>query len=324
MSGATENGTLIAEAKRQLREGRPARAIELFRKVLAEHGPSSEVHEGLAAAHFAAGDLPAAAEEFRSVLALQPGDAKALINLGAVYNRMGEYKKAVETLRRGIQKDSRCSQGYYNLGIAERKQGNLKLAVSAYREALRLKPDMADAHQNLANVLLEQENVPQAILHYKKALELNPQFDAARRGLARAENAGKQARAAANPFGRLVGTRAAQEQPATAVARAMTDEERRRDREVLVELAARIQSSAAGCLERLKGQLEPALLALTRSVAGHDATSMQLWQGFSHFRTAAESTLSCRREFRRAMQELRGHEAEMTVPAAETAAVQSH
>jgi tetratricopeptide (TPR) repeat protein len=314
MDATNELDDLVKQAQRCVRKGETQRAIELFLQALARDDQRLEIYEGLAAAHFQKGDFAEAAAHFVKISLLKPTDGKCLINLGAVYNRLAEHKKAVDALRKGIAKEKRCPQGFYNLGIAYRGLNQSSMAVSAYREAIRINPGMAEAHQNLANIYVEMGNHQQAILHYKKALEINPDFERAKRGMVQAENAALTARGAISPFGRLVDEKAYGAKTATQADRPLTEQERQEDRQRVQLLCLEIEAAASLWLQHLKGELEPALLALNRIVAQKSDPSLSMARALTAFRAANEKSSDLRRQLKRKLLELRAHEELINTP----------
>lgn len=311
MTTGSSTADRLEQAKRHLRHTELDAAIAAFEEILAEDPGCIAAHEGLGAAHFARQELDKAAEHFTRITRLDPRNAAAYVNLGAIYNRQGDYRSAVDALRRGLQRARNCSQAYYNLGIAQKNLGQASLAVTAYREAVRIDPKMADAHLNLANLYVEMGNYSQALTHYRSALQIKPGFEKAERGMVDAEARLQQTRSISSPFGRLVDAAAPRDEPSARAQRALNDAERRHDRMFLAKACERIEAAALECRDDLKHDLEPGVLALTRTVTS-DPNKIQLQQVHERFQQALQDTATARRELQEQIQHLRQHEQQIT------------
>lgn len=316
---SADPAALVKQAKSFLKSKQHEDAVPLLQQALSINPDNADAHELVATAYFLAGDDTQAADHFDRVTKLKPTSGGAFVNLGAVCNRMGDYKRAVEALRKGIQKDNKSALGFYNLGIAQKQLNQMKMAVSAYREAVRLDPDMVDAHLNLANTLRDMGNKRSAKEHYKKALALKPGFAAAERGLAKLEEADKESATAASPFGRLVDESKAQRGAATLTGRQLTDEERFEDRQLLFRHATSIEPALSEFVSFLKGNLEKQVSSMHRAViedlggaqtGGYKAMS----QAHDDFRACINRIKQLRRQLKRRVLELRGHEEVINTP----------
>ena len=297
----------LAAARRHVRHGQYAEAIDIFQKLLAEKDADPVLHDAIGSAYFLAGRNEEAARHFERITRLTTKPGKALINLGAVYNRIGEFQKAVDSIRKGIQQEKRSVEGYYNLGVAHRKLGQHAMAITAYKEALRLDPKFAEAHQNLGNVYLDQGLPEQAAAHYRKALELRPDFERARRGLADAERAAAMARETiTSPFGRLVDATAGQHSGEDGL-RPLTAEERELDRRRLHDLAKDLESASGEWLDTLKMHVETSLAILDKRLAVSRVDG-SLVESIEEFATALAAAEDQRQQVRRKVLELVAHE----------------
>lgn len=300
------NDERLNEARRHVRHGRYAEAIDLFQRLLAENDGDASLHDAIGSAYFLAGDNEEAAQHFERITRLTTNPGKALINLGAVYNRVGEFQKAVDSIRKGIQFEKRSVEGYYNLGVAHRRLGQHAMAVTAYKEALRLDPAFAEAHQNLGNVYLDQGLPEQAAAHFRKAIALKPTLERASRGLADAERASQLAKQAISPFGRLVDTSVGQHADESGL-RPLSAEERDMDRRRLHELSREVETAASEWVAVLAGPLDDTLTTLEKRLAigKVDGVLQEAGDEFALAIAAAEET---RRALRRKVLELVAHE----------------
>jgi len=302
------------KAKKFIRDGKYAPAIELVWMLVAENPLDSDLHESLASVYFMAGDFPAALRHYERVTKLAPhATGRAYVNMGAVYNRMGGYAKAVQVLRKGVAREKRSAEGFYNLGIAHRKLGQNAMAVNAYKEAVKLNPEFVEAFCNLGNVYLEMKNHQQATMQFGRALELRPDFAKARNGLAEADKATNAARREYSPFGRLVDPAKAKKSADKAV-RKMTATERADDRNSLHELARQMEEMTDAYVEVLSTELEPSLHDIERLI-GTGRADQSLLDGVAEFHRAFESSRDSRAHLRRKLLELWAHEELQNTPA---------
>lgn len=240
-------------------------AIEHLEQAIGDDSRHVQAHELLAGLCFLKKDYDRAIELFRRVSLLDPKNVGVLVNMGAAYNKQKKYQEAVKILRSALAKDRRCPEAYYNLGIAQRGLNQLAMAVSAYKEVVRLRPEMAEAYVNLGNCLLEMKNHSQAILNYRKALEVKPDFGKAQRLLRRAQDAAQQSKSAISPFGRLVDMDEV-EKNAHKLGRKfeLSPQHRFEDRDVVHRLSKEAELSASELLQRIKDELAPAILDMSR------------------------------------------------------------
>lgn len=304
---------LCQRARKFLRGGRTEEALAAYEEARQLNDLDPDVHDGLANVYCSMGTYEAAARHFETATRLDPRRGACWINLGAVYNRMKNYNKAAEVLRRAVQIDRKSSVGFYNLGIAYKQLKQAAMAIPAYREAIRLDPKMADAYLNLGNVYLDMGNLPQAATQFKKALEIKPDFERARRGLEKAETRIEHARQSASPFGRLV---KADQLPTetNSPGRELTVAERAQDRRKVFELVRQAMLDLEELTTCLREQIDPAVRTLNRmlthqaSLHGEAMSKTEALQRFQEARTAFVPRL---RQFRRVLQQLRDHEAQV-------------
>lgn len=269
MDKADAADKLCDEAKAAFKRRDVVAARSLYEQAIAKDSRSIPAHEGLAFLCFMTKDYTKAAELFLRVTRLDPRRVEALINLGAVHNRQEDYNAAVRVLRQALSKDRRNADAYYNLALAYRAQKQFGMAVSAYKEAIRLRPEMVEAQYNLGNTLLEMGNHSQAAMAFRKALEIDPDFKKAEVGLERAQSKTDEAKKSISPFGRLVDM----EQVAANAAkmdqqyRELSPRERFLDRDTLHRLSKEAEQLAAGFLGQVRGELEAALLGVSRVVS---------------------------------------------------------
>jgi tetratricopeptide (TPR) repeat protein len=305
---------LFQQARAAVRRHEYPAAIELYRQAIDADNTSLEAIEGLAMVLCAANDYPGAAEQFQRLTFLQPMVARHYVNLGAVYNRQGQHQQAVDVLRKAVSRDRKCADGYYNLGVAQRKLNQSSMAMSSFKEAIRLDPQLAEAYQNLANIYVDLGNLNLAIVNFKKALEIRPDFDKARAGLEKAEDAAQQAKASANPFGRLVETSAIAPKSVPTLTRELTETERLVDRRKVRELSGELETLSEQYSEFCKSKLEPSLIELQKTVADGEFKSLTFLNSASEFQETFAQWIALRQQLKRKTLELRAHEELVNTP----------
>lgn len=157
-------------ARRELREGDPARAAGLYGDLSLDFPDEPQVLVGLVAARAASGDLLGAAESWdalrrltpydqdRLVAALQPltthapalaerrlaellrggsQDAVALALLGKVQTMQGRFDAAIRSLEAARALQPQTPRILFNLAVAYDQAGRVDQAIPAYRAALR-------------------------------------------------------------------------------------------------------------------------------------------------------------------------------------------
>ncbi len=298
-----------------LRQKEYNKALELLEQVqTADPVQRQELLEMQAMCCFRLGLLERAAVCYHQLNEDHPQLAKPLVNLGAVYNRLRQYDQAIHWLRKAIHRDKANADAYYNLGFAQKHSGQSDLAISAYKEALKLNPKLEQAHLNLANLYLDRHNITMAIQHYRTALTLNPELQVAQRGLQRAYELDNKSQLQLNPFGRLVDvTQLAHQKSATAI-RTLSEAERRKDREEVLQLSKNIRNAARHMAEDLRERLQPSLLALTRSLVGGEHRPDLIFQNHERYQQELARFHEKTRLLKRSILELRGHEEFLNTP----------
>ena len=120
-----------------------------------------------AAAHFAAGDLDAAARIYRRLEREAPSDIRAAYSLSVIDIRRGRLSDA----RRRLEAVTACEPGLFpaqhNLGSVCQQTGAWRDAADAFGRALELRPDAAETRSGLATALAVLGRGPEAISHHR-------------------------------------------------------------------------------------------------------------------------------------------------------------
>lgn len=202
----------LAFARRQMRIGNYAGAIEQLRHALAEEPADAEAHALLAiclhatkrlhaaeyeaqqalaaapelpAAHLAAGAIQLTRRRFadaerhlKEALALNPADATAYRLLADTYDRWGRKQLVEPTLRQGLQQAPDDPELLADLGLHLLEAGKLDDAELHAREALAIDATCADAVVLMGHVLLRRGDVAgareQALLCLSGAANFRP------------------------------------------------------------------------------------------------------------------------------------------------------
>lgn len=198
--------TLFIEADMYSREGQPAKAIELLKKVVAFDSKSAYVRFRLATEYFKINKLSAAIDnakkgieldpkdidahlllgglyaadrkddlaiaQYNKVLELQPDNAEAAISLGSLYTELKDYKKATPLFSALLKNPEYRTPhlAHYHLGLMHASQGgepHQTRAVAEFTKALSLKPGHNDSLIALAHIYSTQGHKEKALQQYE-------------------------------------------------------------------------------------------------------------------------------------------------------------
>jgi tetratricopeptide (TPR) repeat protein len=116
-----------------------------------------------------------AVEAYRRALAENPGHVFSHLNLGRILHEEGNVETAEGHYRQALAADPGSATAAFNLGVALEDLGRWGDAVDAYRRALKGMPDMASAHFNLARLHEKAGRMKEALRHlaeYKRLEEI--------------------------------------------------------------------------------------------------------------------------------------------------------
>ncbi len=162
-------------------------AVEVFNKALASSFDKPEIHNNLAVALMAEGDLSAARVELDQAIDAEKKYHTAWNNRGCLLYKDGRVRESIACFEESLlihpttaaltnkgfghlsldrlpealssfEESTRLSEtaeAYNNKGIALHRMGHFDEALVAFREALRLSPQFGDAMQNLKALLAE-------------------------------------------------------------------------------------------------------------------------------------------------------------------------
>jgi arylsulfatase A-like enzyme/Tfp pilus assembly protein PilF len=163
--------------------GRPAQAVDLYRRLVARWPKDPMLFHDLAVAASAAGMRGEAERAEQAALALQPGNAQASNGLGLLLIESGKPGDAVAAFERAVQDDPSNATFWTNLGNARREAGDPARAEQAYRTALDRDPRSPDASNGIGVLLVQQGRAGEAVRWFEQALAGSPRFFEARLNL---------------------------------------------------------------------------------------------------------------------------------------------
>lgn len=154
--------------------GRPRRAAELYRCVLAAEPRHPDALHLLGLAERQVGNLLQAVELMQSAISINPRAAIFHSNLGEALRAQARLVESEAACRRAIELDPALPEAYLNLGEALRLQQQTAAAIGAFQQALRLRPAYVDALLSLGDVLHESGRYADAEACYRQVVSLNP------------------------------------------------------------------------------------------------------------------------------------------------------
>jgi choline-sulfatase len=177
--------------------GRPAEAVAVYRRAVAQIRDAGLFHD-LAVAARAAGNPSEALKAEQAALALDGRNPAALNGLGLVHAEAGRAKDAAQAFEQATVLDPSNASYWANLGNARRELSDLPQAEAAYRRALEADPRYADAANGLGTILVQTGKPADAVPWFERATEHAPDFVEARLNLGIAlQESGQGDRAAA-------------------------------------------------------------------------------------------------------------------------------
>jgi arylsulfatase A-like enzyme/Flp pilus assembly protein TadD len=164
------------EAHWALVDGRLADARDRFEKLIGAD-PANAVFVGqLAEVCRRTGDLARAIELYRRAVANAPGDRDARYNLAITLQDAGRHDEATEALTAAIRLDPERPEAHNALGIELALRGDLDGARRELERSVEIDPHNARAFNNLGNVLRDLKLLDEAERAYRRAAELAPTY----------------------------------------------------------------------------------------------------------------------------------------------------
>jgi tetratricopeptide (TPR) repeat protein len=157
------------------RLGRPAEAVEHFRRALEMRPSFAQAHRDLAMVLRELGRLDEALDHLRSAVATAPEYAAARSGLSLVLLDQGQTEEALIHAREAVRLQADVAIYHHNLGHALQRANSLSEARGAYLEALRLDPDLAYTHLQIGITLKADGQLAEAEPWFKQAIDLEPE-----------------------------------------------------------------------------------------------------------------------------------------------------
>ena len=154
--------------------GRPAEAVQCYRRAIAANPEFAPAHFNLGLLHLAGARYQEAEAAFRATLRLREGFPEAWVALADALEEQGRDAEALEALNRAIAQRTDYEGALMNASVLLQKMGRLDEAEPSYRRVIAVAPDSAAAHNNLGNVLHTLGRSAEAEACFRRSLELAP------------------------------------------------------------------------------------------------------------------------------------------------------
>ena len=129
---------------------------------------------GQADKELADGDPQKAVELYRDAVAAVPENALLSYKLSVALDRVGDTAGEREALQKVIQIDPGMAVAHHQLGYLASRSGDFATAEGQFREAVRAAPGYTDAWISLAATLGMESRYPEAQQAVQRALEIDP------------------------------------------------------------------------------------------------------------------------------------------------------
>lgn len=160
----------------------PARAIEVYRELMARYPLETEAYQRLGVLLQTQDRNEEALQVLQRGLVADP-EWKDLYNqLGGVYLRLGRYAEGRAANQRYIQLAPNDPNAWDSLGLAQQWVGQYEDAEATYHRALALNPESGVAIIHLGNLRFQQGRYRAAVEQYQRFIQIAPDDNARARG----------------------------------------------------------------------------------------------------------------------------------------------
>jgi tetratricopeptide (TPR) repeat protein len=153
-----------------------ARAVELYRQVLARDPNHVASLSNMAMALTAQGQWDLAIAAFRKSLELEPGKAETHLNLGSALAAIGEFDQAESCFTQALAIQPDLVQAHANLARALQSQGKWVQSFEQLKKALAHRPEDAGLHNQIGNAMAHLGNMDGAMKAFRNAIALRPDY----------------------------------------------------------------------------------------------------------------------------------------------------
>jgi len=129
---------------------------------------------GQADKELADGDPKRAAELYRDAIAVVPANALLSYKLSVALDRVGDTAAERDALEKAVQADPGMAIAHHQLGYLASRSGDFTTAEEQFRDAVRAAPGYTDAWISLAATLGMESRFPEAQQTVQRALEIDP------------------------------------------------------------------------------------------------------------------------------------------------------
>ena len=160
-----------------LREGRPAMAVDEFRKAIRQDGKNPYFQKGLGQAYMSLGKYDDAAQAFRRALEINPYYVDVHNDLGTAYMLLGRRAEGKNEFLTAFNDPTNPTPelSSRNLGSAYLEEKRYAEAANWYRTSLGRNKAYADAYLGLADALLGLGRLDEAVGTLEGAIKECPQ-----------------------------------------------------------------------------------------------------------------------------------------------------
>jgi len=171
---AAEVDALLVSAEIALRERDPARAIELYARVIQLRPNDAMAHYKRGNVFKDCGQLEAALASYDRAVALDPAYAEAFCNRGTVLERLNLLDAALDSYDQAVSLNVADAFAHYNRGNLLRRLARSAEALANYGHAIAAKPDFVEAHFCRGILLEELRRSDEALASYEKTIGIAP------------------------------------------------------------------------------------------------------------------------------------------------------
>jgi len=154
------------------RLGRPADALQDFKRALSADPSSSVLHQHLSLCYLQLGDSDAASDHAERAIDLDGSDAYSYYCLGQCRLAAERYHSAAKQFETALRLEPRCARFWIGLCDASAGTGDLEKSQECCEKAIGLEPS-AMSYIQLAEIQLGVENAEGAIESLKAASEFD-------------------------------------------------------------------------------------------------------------------------------------------------------